>query len=105
MQEEQKDWHNATPPDPAMQVKKIEKGDVIQAPPWCRFQVNEVIPLKGFNFRCIGYTNTPKFEPVFQCVGPTSKHEKEMTIEQLKHLQALIIAANAKPTPDPVAVD
>lgn len=55
-------------PEPA--VTKVEKGDLVQPPAWCNFMREHVIPINGWNYKCIGYT--PKFEVVLECVGPTS---------------------------------
>lgn len=55
---------------PAPEVKQIEKGDLVQPPAWCNFMREQVIPINGWNYKCIGYT--PKFEVVLECVGPTS---------------------------------
>lgn len=86
-----------------MTAKKVEKGDVIQAPQWCKFQIDEVIPLKGWNFKCIGYT--PIFEPVFKCIGPTSKTKESMSHQKLVETMELIRGLNSTPRPEAKPVD
>lgn len=58
-------------------VKKFEKGDMTKAPPWCNFMREHIIPINGWNYKCIGYT--PNFEVVLQVVGPTSKTKKKFS--------------------------
>lgn len=53
--------------------KKIQE-QMVNAPPWAVFSKAERIPLKGFWFKVVGYTQ--KFEVVLQCVGATKKNRK-----------------------------
>jgi hypothetical protein len=55
-------------------AEKAPKG-MIQAPDYCRFQKGEIIPLKGYRWQMLGYTDD--FMMVLKCVGPTGKEIKK----------------------------
>ena len=72
-QQQQGIVENPTAPEPT--VKKVEKGDMTKAPPWCNFMRGHVYAVNGWWYRCVGYT--PQFEVVLKVVGPTSDTKKK----------------------------
>ena len=55
-------------------VKKIEKGDMTKAPPWCNFMRDHLVAVNGWWYTCVGYT--PQFEVVLKVHSPTSETKK-----------------------------
>lgn len=55
---------------------EVQKEEVVQAPEWCVIQAGESIPLKGYNFKLVGYAKGT-FDLILRCVGPTGKTLKE----------------------------
>lgn len=53
-----------------------QKEELVQAPEWCVIQAGESIPLKGYNFKLVGYAKGT-FDLILRCVGPTGKTLKE----------------------------
>jgi hypothetical protein len=56
--------------------EKPEAEKTIQAPDFCKFQKDELIPLKGYVWQVLGYTDD--FMLVLKCRGLTAngKHKK-----------------------------
>lgn len=54
----------------------------VKQPPWVKFTTEEIIPLKGYNFKCVGYGK--EWEVILKCIGPTSKTIKENSEREKK---------------------
>lgn len=63
-------------PDENLDGLPPQKEELVQAPEWCVIQAGESIPLKGYNFKLVGYAKDT-FDLILRCVGPTGKTLKE----------------------------
>lgn len=59
---------------------RVPKQKMIQAPPYCVFNVDERIPMRGYNWRVVGYTK--EFMLVLKCEGMTGRLMKDLKRRQ-----------------------
>lgn len=58
------------------QAPAAQKPQTIPAPAYCNIAPGEMLPMRGFNWKVVGYTKD--FEMVLKCEGMTGKRRKEI---------------------------